>query len=78
MVQIFLVSHMKFVRNQKYLHHPKLILKTVFDSKTYVGIMTILRLGLFYISRNWYTYETNVYTAGVNKVYYINLIIHVE
>ncbi len=72
MVQIFFVSHMKIVRNKKDLHHSKLILKTVFDSHTYVGISIILRLQLFYIGRNEYMYKMNVYTVGVEEGYYIN------
>jgi hypothetical protein len=68
MVQIFLVSHMKIVRNKKDSHHPKLIQIPVFDSQAYVGISTIIRLRLFYISRNSYKYKTNVYTAGVNRL----------
>jgi hypothetical protein len=72
MVQIFLAPHMKIVRNKNDLHRPKLILKTVFDSHTNVGISIIIRLRLFYISRNQYIYKTNVYTAGVNKGYHVN------
>ena len=39
-----------------------------FDSQAYVGISTILRLQLFYMSRNSYKYKMNVYTAGVNRL----------